>query len=345
MHPEASSFNVTTVFSEGLDGVSCYRIPSVVQTDKGTLLAFAEARHGSCSDSAVEGLAVRRSTDGGQTWFEVSTAVGNASYLVGNPTSVYVRHTTGRSAPANTGQIMLLYVKHNSRCRGDCGIGNGFVTSDDDGLTWSPPNDVSQAWGPASGALPGPGTALQLHSGPKTGRIMVVSHHGAYQRDQVTYSDDFGKTWTLINQSFPKMDEAAMTQLSNGNVLLNMRHQTAKTTGRAFAISTNNGESFGPIQYDKALISPVCQASIVTIGSTTFFSNPASTSGRQMTTVRRSTDDAKTWSSSLLIEPGSSAGYSCLVDGALKVGATDHGGILYEAPDATIKFTAFPLEF
>ena len=136
-----------------------------------------------------------------------------------------------------------------------------------------------------------------------------------------------------------------MTQLPNGSVLLNMRHQASKTKGRAYAISTDAGETFGPIQYDQELISPVCQASIVTIGNSTFFSNPASTSGRKMTTVRRSTDDAKTWPRSLLIEPGSSAGYSCLVDGVIKDGTQDHGGILYEAPGMAIKFTTFPLDF
>ena len=43
----------TPVFYPGLGNISCFRIPSIVQTNKKTLIAFAEARHGSCSDSNV----------------------------------------------------------------------------------------------------------------------------------------------------------------------------------------------------------------------------------------------------------------------------------------------------
>lgn len=42
---DAPSVNV---FHEKLGGVSCYRIPSIVQSKNGTLVAFAEARQGSC---------------------------------------------------------------------------------------------------------------------------------------------------------------------------------------------------------------------------------------------------------------------------------------------------------
>ena len=219
---------------------------------------------------------------------------------------------------------------------GGCGVGNAYVTSDDDGITWSKPVDVSKDWGAASGSLPGPGTALRLTSG----RILAVSHHGAYQRDYVTYSDDDGKTWTTIKQTFPSMDEAQMTQLTNGSVLLNMRHTSSPQVGRAIAVSNDDGVTFSPITYDSALISPVCQASILTIKGT-YFSNPDSTSGRTHMTVKRAPDgDADAWTSSLLVDAGASAGYSCLttVDDA-------HGGLLYEASDAHIRFAPFDLEF
>jgi sialidase-1 len=166
---------------------------------------------------------------------------------------------------------MLIYVKHSAKCEGDCGTGNGLVISEDDGLTWSEPEDLSTMFGPASGSLPGPGTALQLTSGEKKGRLLVVSHHSAYVHDFVSYSDDDGKTWQTINQTFAKMDEAAMTQLGNGSVLLNMRHGNSKNVGRAVAVSNDGGSTFGPIHFDAALISPVCQASIVTFAGATYF--------------------------------------------------------------------------
>ena len=46
----------------------------------------------------------------------------------------------------------------------------------------------------------------------------------------------------------------------------------------------------------------------------------------------------------MLLQAGASAGYSCLVMGALH-GHPDSGGLLYEAPDGTIKFARFPLSF
>ena len=100
--------NVLSVFSAGLASISCYRIPSIVQTDKGTLIAFAEARHGSCSDSNVHEIATRRSTDGGKTWSDVAFAAGNSSYFVGNPTAVFT----------NSGRVMLIFCQAHKVMRG-----------------------------------------------------------------------------------------------------------------------------------------------------------------------------------------------------------------------------------
>ena len=83
---------------------------------------------------------------------------------------------------------------------------------------------------------------------------------------------------------------------------------------------------------------------IVSFGNATYFSNPASTSGRNHLSIRKSSDSAASWTSQLLVQAGASAGYSCLVKGALH-GHPDSGGLLYEASDGTIKFARFPLSF
>ena len=242
---------------------------------------------------------------------------------------------------------MLIFVLRGF-AEGEDAIGNGMVTSSDAGLTWSEVRDLSDQWGPASGSMPGPGTALQLE-GPvvDAGRLLVVSHHGAYQRDFVTLSDDGGSSWRTINQTFESMDEAALTQLPNGSVLVNMRHAQSSTLGRAFATSMDDGISWSPIRYDATLVSPVCQASIVSFDGATYFSNPDSSSGRDHLTIRKSVDSAASWSAgSIVVQEGPSAGYSCLVRGQL---ATQHadggpmGGILYEAVGGDIQFARFPL--
>ena len=316
------------VFSPGDGGVTCYRIPSIVQSPRdGILLAFAEARHGSCGDSEVHEIALKRSHDSGETWSDVSFAVGNSSYFVGNPTVVALMD----------GTIMLIYAKHSKTCNGDCATGNGIVISKDTGETWSEPKDLNY-FGDKS--LPGPGTALET----STGRILFVSHKGAYQNDYVTYSDDHGETWQTNKQNFPTMDEAQLTQLGNGSIMLNMRHKKSSMLGRATAISLDGGITFGPIRYDKTLISPVCQASIVTFNNITYFSNPADTNERDKITIRKSLDDARTWASSLHVHEGKTFGYSCLVDAELAQ-AKGHGGILFESSNSIIAFAKFNLNF
>lgn len=244
--------------------------------------------------------------------------------------------------------IFLFYVMHTPSCKGDCGIGTGYVVSVDGGLSWSEPCDISSGIGPAAGALPGPGAGVTIIS---SGRMMFAAHHSAYVRDYVVYSDDKGVTWRCLNQSFPSMDEPALAVMANGSVQLNMRHKLARERGRAVSWSHDGGNNFGPIQYASALISPVCEASMATIttGSgitSTFFANPASTTGRDHISVRRTSDSGGTWTKApYLVQAAPTFGYTALLSRPLLRGSLPEGGLLFESVNATIAFTAFPLDF
>ena len=50
------------------DGIASYRIPALLKTDKGTLIASADERRLHASDWGDIGMVVRRSEDGGKTW-------------------------------------------------------------------------------------------------------------------------------------------------------------------------------------------------------------------------------------------------------------------------------------
>ena len=120
------------------------------------------------------------------------------------------------------------------------------------------------------------------------------------------------------------------------------KQSSGGSKGRGVALSDDGGETWGPIRYDAALISPVCQASVATIGRTVYFSNPDSTSARANITIKASDDSAATWERQLLVEAAASAGYSCLVQGGV---SSTRGGILFEAVGTTIAYAEFPLEW
>lgn len=325
----ASGITSSRVFSNGVPSGVCYRIPAVVQTKSGALVAFAESRHGGCGDGQVREIAVTTSKDEGQTWSDVTYAVTQptSSGNVGNPMPFAL----------SDGRVALTYVFRNSGGAA-VGSGDGIVFSSDDGATWSEPQDISSGFGDVKGSMPGPGAGIQLD----TGRLLLVSHYGAYVDDYVTYSDDQGATWTTVDHKFPGMDEATMADLGGGNVLLNFRHRDEKTRGRAFSRSSDGGLTWSDISYDSALIGPVCQGSLAAIGSSVYFSNPASTSGRNHLTVKKSEDGGNTWSASHEVQSGTSAGYSSLVQGTVQ--DEEHGGIVYESTSAgCIDFKTFPL--
>merc|ERR1712196_233403 len=110
------------------------------------------------------------------------------------------------------GSVAMAYVDRSNGGAG-IGTGDGIVFSSDDGATWSDPQDISKGFGAARGTMPGPGAGIQLKD---SGRLLLASHYGPYKDDYVTYSDDFGKTWTTVDQKFPKMDEVTMADLGKG---------------------------------------------------------------------------------------------------------------------------------
>ena len=247
---------------------------------------------------------------------------------------------------------MLAYVVRGFGMAAEDAIGNGISISAD-GKTWGKPTDVSTGFAGKPTAdnqvagMTGPGTALLLESGPKKGRLLVPSYH-PYAYATVTVSDDNGATWRTTNQTFGRMGESALTQLPNGSVMISMRRSPQLwSLGRAVAVSNDGGDTFGPISVDGPLGNPMCQGSIVSFGDATYFSNPAEITSRSHLTIKKSTDNAATWGRSLLVEVGNSAGYSCLVKGAIQGGpggkASTEGGLLYEAADGSIKFVRFPL--
>lgn len=205
-----------------------------------------------------------------------------------------------------------------------------------------PPGVPAPFLGGLDGSLTGPGVGLRLSdTNPHhPGRLLFIGHHGAYVEDVVWFSDDGGKTYNLSSTpsgySLPRMDEAQLVELENGDVIANMRNNIRQPSGgslRGVAFSTDGGSSFSSPSFDPALVEPVCMASILRAApplgdGNVYFLNPGQATGRVNGLVRRSRGcgaEACTWNGSLVIDAGAPFGYSCL--GPIN---TTHMGLLWE---------------
>lgn len=83
----------TDVYVAGEGEYHTYRIPSVIATPNGTLLAFAEARREGAGDAGNIDLVVKRSQDGGRTWSAMQVIGDNGPNTFGNPCPVVDRKT------------------------------------------------------------------------------------------------------------------------------------------------------------------------------------------------------------------------------------------------------------
>ncbi len=75
------------VFVNKIDGYPVFRIPSVVVTKNGAVLAFAEGRK-SMTDQAQNNIVSKRSTDGGATWSAVQVVAEDGANSLNNPTAL-----------------------------------------------------------------------------------------------------------------------------------------------------------------------------------------------------------------------------------------------------------------
>lgn len=343
------------VFTAGADGYHTYRIPAIVATTNGTLLAFCEGRKNSGADSGTIHLLLKRSTDAGKSWGAQQLIWSDAENTCGNPAPVVDR---------DTGVIWLLMTWNRGTDKEDA-IGyksardtrRVFIThSADDGVTWAKPVAITAAvkqpdWG---WYATGPVNGIQLTRGSHRGRLLIPANHSSAgtasqtaSRSHVIYSDDHGSTWHLGGSEEEKTNESTVAERSDGSLLHNMRSYHGQKR-RAVATSSDGGLTWSPVRFDPELIEPVCQASLLRYSwpeegkSRMLFANPASVRRKNLT-VRVSYDEGATWPVSRVLNAGPSA-YSCLV-----VLPDKSIGCLLEcgekAPYEKIVFAKFPLNW
>ncbi len=344
------------VFVPKEDGYKSIRIPSVVVTGKGTALAFAEAR-ARATDQAENKIVLKRSSDGGRKWSAIQLLHDDGTNSLNNPCAVIEQ---------GTGRVFLMYqripghLKERSKeiatgFEGPDVYRNLLIWSDDDGVTWSKPLDVTGSTKHptvATTTCSGPGIGIQLTRGEHKGRLIIPFNEGPYGvwTNFAFYSDDRGKTWTA-GQIVPgamvgaksQVNEVQMVELSDGWVMLNSR-QFAGEKVRKSAVSKDGGATWGNVEDAKELRDPSCMASIFRYSfseggrkSILLYSGPDSTK-RDNGTIHVSYDEGKSWPDKRVLKAGSFA-YSVLTrfdDGAI--------GCLFET-EGKIVFARFTMDW
>ncbi|MGY6025155.1 sialidase family protein [Streptomyces spinosirectus] len=335
----------TVPFRAGRGGYASYRIPAVVATAEGTLLAFCEGRVNSPSDHGHIDIVLRRSTDGGRTWGPLRVAASNGTGLAGNPAPIAL----------DTGRVLLVHVRSAATASEDL-IVRGKVKdadgrrvwlqhSDDDGVTWSGPREITRQVKRAGWRwyATTPGHGIQL----STGRVVVPGNHtlppsGTDAGDEARYngghcllSDDRGETWSLgyvddTPDGYINANETTAAELPGGSVYFNTRTDSTSPGNRADARSGDGGQTLRTgFRPQAGLDGPVCQGSLLHLRDpdVLLFSGPACPSARALMTLRASTDGGITWRPVCTVD-GLPAAYSDLV----RIDASTVG-LLYETGD------------
>lgn len=369
----------------GDDGVHTYRIPGLTTTNNGTLLAIYDVRRDSHRD--LQGnidIGLSRSVDGGDSWEPMQipldmgewgglpqkfNGVSDANILVDRTNNTIflaglwmhgVLDKNGRWIEGLTEDSDAW--EHQWRSKGSQpGFGvkqtSQFLMarSMDDGKTWSTPENLTEMIKKEEWWLfaPAPGHGITLDDG-----TLVMPTQGRDESGKsfsnITWSNDGGSTWKASEPAGRNTTENMAVQLSDGSVMLNMRHNgnkknTTSTNGRAIAVTNNLGSSWTEHPTSRgALVEPTCMASLHKHEysengkkkSLLLFSNPNSKTTRDHLTIKVSLDDGKTWPEQywMLLDEKKSRGYSCLTS------IDEHTiGILYEGSQADMTFQKISL--
>ena len=352
------------IHRQGDSGCHTFRIPGIVKTKSRTLLAVYDMRYESRRD--LQGhidIGLSRSTDGGKTW-ESPRPIMDMGEFGGLP-----QDQNGCSDPnvlidTATGEILVSALWAHGKPGTHQWVGKGsepghdpelssqfmFVRSQDDGQTWSDPENWTTRLKNTEWFLfaPAPGNGITLANG-----ILVIPTQG---RDatgtpfsNLTWSGDHGKTWTVSSPARSNTTESAVVELSDGSLMLNSRdnrnrQDKSETNGRAVSVTSDLGTHWTVHNSDHgALPEPVCMGSLISHRlsddrTVLFFSNPHHKSQRKNMTVQMSLDDGATWAKQILLDEDGGA-YSSLVmvdDSTL--------GILYESSRADLIFQTIQLK-
>jgi hypothetical protein len=340
-----------------------YRIPALVSTKKGILLAFAERRVG-LNDHAQNDIVLRHSTDNGETWGNEILIAEDGKNSLNDPCAVVLEN----------GKILLMYQCYpygiHTFSSGYIQIADGgydgprnsktfIIQSSDEGVTWTKPREITKSVRASSVLSVGsPGIGIQLTRGKYKGRIVIPLYefcpspqYDWASRNSVIFSDDGGATWRVSNQ-IPQdgqtgyCNEAQAVEQKDGSILFVARSE--KGFYKKVSVSSDGGVTWKNMDIDFGLPGTACQGSVLRYSwpengeSLIIQASAANRYKRTDGTVRISDDEGITWKYSRDLVKGPYS-YSCLT--RLNNGNI---GLLYETiveGKNTINFTSFSTDY
>lgn len=352
------------------DGVDTYRIPTLAVTAKGSLLVAYDVRRlapGQDLQGDID-VGISRSTDGGRTWEPVRIAMDMGEYG-GLPQAENGVSDPGLVVDLKTGTIFCFGTWMNGKAGYHQWVGNGSeagfeigksaqfleVRSDDDGVTWSKPTNLTRQLKKENWRLlaPSPSQGVSLDDG-----TLVVAVQGRISSDEpfsaLMTSRDHGATWKLSEPATGAIaSESQVAPLSDGTLMLNMRTEKIVDDVSEKFRSVMTTRDFGQTwqahpTHRKGLIEPGCNASLLRATyqeggqkkQVLLFANPYSQKGRTHQSIRVSFDDGQTWPEErrILLDEGRGAGYPSLAQLD-----PETIGIVYEGSQSHLVFQRIPL--
>lgn len=333
------------LFEARTNGYHVYRIPGLVTTPAGTVLAYTEARKGLGGDWDPIDIRMRRSTDGGQTWGAPFTAVDHLSFDAEAPVNNF-----NCIADPRSGDVHALFCQDYARVF--------YTKSTDDGVSWAVPVEITDVLEGFREHYPwqviavGPGHGIALESGRLIAPVWMSdgssTEFGPGRRGHrpsevaAVYSDDSGGSWhtsDMIVRNEPRFrhpNETCVVELGDGRVLFNSRSESHHHR-RIITTSPDGARDFSEPEFDEALVEPICFGSMIGLpgrigGKDILFANPGVLErtmdggpkdrgigpdetgriyDRKHLTIRLSRDNCQSWIASRRLERGPS-GYSDL---------------------------------
>ena len=332
-----------------------YRLPSLLVTKHGTVLAAGQKRGGKGDDFAPSSLVLRRSLDGGRTFEPEQTLFERDGYCTFNGNLVEDR----RSGTLFACFIAFPQAEHAAwftKTWLPQGGGFSIVKSRDDGKTWSAlieviPKPSAEGW--LGGGAFNNNHGVQLTQGPHADRLVIgarVFKKGVYEgraKAGVIYSDDGGETWRVGGAVLKNCGEApgevTVGETPDGEVYVNSRNAVAKVNKpsrsaeaaalppglvahqRIYSRSRDGGETFCEEGCHAELHDEPCNAGLTTYAAREgspacmLFTAPAGPH-RSHLTVHVSHDGGRHWKPGSVISE-TAGGYS-------DVAVLNDGGIL-----------------